>query len=30
MIRIRWRGCLVGIILSVVLTIALKHCVRAW
>lgn len=28
MVRVRWSGCLISIILSIVLTIALNMCVR--
>jgi len=30
MVRVRWSGCLVSIILSVVLTVALNMCVRVF
>lgn len=28
MVRVRWTGCLISIVLSIVLTIALNMCVR--
>lgn len=28
MVRVRWSGCLLSIVLSVVLTVALNMCVR--
>lgn len=30
MVRFRWSGCLVSILLSIVLTLALNMCFGAW